>query len=105
MPYKASQRPKKRKRRVPQDAEILNADGAAEALGITTRLLLKLAREGKIPGKKLGKEWRFRRSTILRWLGDPPPIDPAKLTREELLRLLETGEAQLASKTKRRKRR
>ncbi len=30
----------------------------------------KLAQEGKIPGQKVGKHWRFRKEAIDRWLGD-----------------------------------
>lgn len=57
-------RAKKRPRSVPEDKEILNAQEAAIVLGISDRLLLRLARDGEIPGKKLGREWRFLRSAI-----------------------------------------
>ena len=60
----AQRRTKKRPRSVPQDKEILNAQEAAIVLGISERLLLRLARDGEIPGKKLGREWRFLRSAI-----------------------------------------
>lgn len=30
----------------------------------------KLAQEGKIPGQKVGRHWRFHRDTIDRWLTD-----------------------------------
>ena len=30
----------------------------------------KLAQEGKLPGQKVGRHWRFRRQAIGRWLGD-----------------------------------
>ena len=33
-------------------------------LGISKRLLLRLARDGVIPGQKLGREWRFIRSDV-----------------------------------------
>ena len=55
---------RKVKRYEPTDKEILNADGAAEMLGISKRLLLRLAREGVVPGQKLGREWRFIRSDV-----------------------------------------
>ena len=48
----------------PEDREILNAGQAAAMLGISQRLLLRLAREGEIPGLKLGREWRFLRSAL-----------------------------------------
>lgn len=56
--------PKKSAKRVPEDKEILNAGEAATVLGISQRLLLRLARDGEVPGKKLGREWRFLRSAL-----------------------------------------
>ena len=64
--------------------EVLDADQAAEVLGISRTLLLRLAREEKLPGKKLGKEWRFRLSTLLRWLGETEQPIPSSL--EEILK-------------------
>lgn len=61
---KKKARAKKRPRFVPQDAEILNAPEAAAVLGISERLLLRLAREGAVPAAKLGREWRFLRSAL-----------------------------------------
>ena len=57
--------------------EVLDASRAAQVLGISRALLLRLARKGEVPGRKLGKEWRFRLSTLLGWLGkvEPPPPD------------------------------
>ena len=46
-------------RAVPEDKEILNAPEAVAVLGISERLLLRLARGGEVPGNKLGREWRF----------------------------------------------
>ena len=57
-------RVKQRQRAGPADGEILNAVGAAAMLGISERLVLQLARQGDIPGTKLGREWRFLRSAL-----------------------------------------
>jgi len=47
-----------------------------EDLGIYLKLskstLYKLAQEGKVPGQKVGKHWRFRKDIIDDWLGDVP---------------------------------
>jgi len=51
--------------------EILDVEGAAEALGVSRRLVLRLLREGKLPGKKVGREWRILRSAIVQWLKTP----------------------------------
>ena len=38
-------------------------------LGVSSRLVLRLARAGTLPARKVGKEWRFTSSAILQWLG------------------------------------
>ena len=83
MPTKTQKlRIKRSSRLEPEDNEILNAVGAGRALGISSRLVLRLARSGELPGKKVGKEWRFRRSALLRWLEEPPlPTDPKDLVK------------------------
>ena len=44
----------------------------AEYLKIPKSTLYKLAQEGKIPGQKVGRHWRFRREAIDRWLEQGP---------------------------------
>jgi excisionase family DNA binding protein len=46
----------------------LTPDDVAVLLGITRPLVIKKAGQGKLPGIKLGKAWRFRPSTIDAWL-------------------------------------
>jgi len=58
-------------RLTPQDPEVLSAPGAARLLGVSERLVLRLAREGKLPARKLGREWRFNRAALLRSLAEP----------------------------------
>lgn len=50
--------------------EVLNADQAAEYLGFHPGTVREKARLGEIPGRKMGREWRFSRSALLAWLGD-----------------------------------
>ena len=49
---------------------ILTVDELAEYLKIPKSTLYKLAQEGKIPGQKVGRHWRFRRESIDRWLDE-----------------------------------
>jgi excisionase family DNA binding protein len=51
--------------------EILDVEGAAAALGVSRRLVLRLLRAGELPGKKVGREWRILRSAIVGWLKEP----------------------------------
>lgn len=61
----------------PESDDILTIDGLAEYLKISKSTLYKLAKEGKLPGQKVGKRWRFHREAVDRWLqndlarGDP----------------------------------
>jgi excisionase family DNA binding protein len=50
---------------MPEVAEVLTANEAAELLRVSTRTVLTLAREGKLPGEKVGRAWRFVRADLL----------------------------------------
>lgn len=50
--------------------EVLTAEEAAEFLGFNPVTVRLKARLGEIPGRKIGKEWRFSRTTLLDWLRD-----------------------------------
>lgn len=50
--------------------EILTLEEVAGYLRLTPQTIYKWAQEKRIPAAKLGKEWRFRKSTIDRWLDD-----------------------------------
>jgi excisionase family DNA binding protein len=50
--------------------EILTIDEVAEYLRLTPQTIYKWAQERRIPATKLGKEWRFRKSLIDRWLDE-----------------------------------
>ena len=47
---------------------ILGIEGLAKYLDVSKSTLYKLAKEGKLPGQKVGKHWRFRQETIDKWL-------------------------------------
>ena len=50
--------------------EILTLEEVATYLRLTPQTIYKWAQEKRIPAVKLGKEWRFRRSVIDRWLDE-----------------------------------
>ena len=50
--------------------EILTLEEVAAYLRLTPQTIYKWAQEKRIPAAKLGKEWRFRKSIIDRWLDD-----------------------------------
>jgi excisionase family DNA binding protein len=47
---------------------VLTIDDLAAYLKISKSTLYKLAQEGKLPGQKVGRHWRFHRPTIDEWL-------------------------------------
>lgn len=48
--------------------DVLTLNEVAEYLRIPRSTAYKLAQEGKIPGQKVGRHWRFWRSSINEWL-------------------------------------
>ena len=49
-------------------SEILTVEEVARYLKMHPQTVYKWAQEGQIPGTKLGKEWRFRKSIIDEWI-------------------------------------
>ena len=54
----------------PHDHEILTLEEVALYLRLKPQTIYKWAQEKRIPAAKLGKEWRFRRSILDRWLDE-----------------------------------
>jgi excisionase family DNA binding protein len=50
--------------------DILTLEEVASYLRLTPQTIYKWAQEKRIPAAKLGKEWRFRKSIIDRWLDE-----------------------------------
>jgi len=50
--------------------QVMTIDDLASYLQVAKSTLYKLAQEGKVPGQKVGKHWRFRKDTINRWLDE-----------------------------------
>jgi excisionase family DNA binding protein len=48
--------------------KLLTPEDVAELLGKPRLFVVRQARNGDIPAIKLGKAWRFRRTTIEAWL-------------------------------------
>ncbi len=51
---------------------IMTIDALAEYLKISRSTLYKLVQNGKLPGQKVGKRWRFHREAIDEWLKQHP---------------------------------
>ncbi len=55
---------------VPTEKEVLTIEEVAAYLRLKTQTIYRWAQGSQIPAVKLGKEWRFRKSIIDRWLDD-----------------------------------
>ena len=53
---------------IPDPPQVMTIDELAAYLQVAKSTLYKLAQEGKVPGQKVGKHWRFRREAIDTWL-------------------------------------
>ncbi|MHB8080497.1 MAG: helix-turn-helix domain-containing protein [Candidatus Krumholzibacteriia bacterium] len=54
----------------PAVTKVMTSVEAADYLKMHVKTVCRLAKEGKIPAKKVGSEWRFLRSVLDRWLAE-----------------------------------
>jgi excisionase family DNA binding protein len=54
----------------PPPNDILTVEEVASYLRLQPQTIYKWAQEKRIPAVKLGKEWRFRKSILDRWLDE-----------------------------------
>lgn len=50
---------------MPPNDDLINTNEAAKIIGYDRDHLIRLARQGKIPGRKVGRNWIFRRSDMV----------------------------------------
>ena len=50
--------------------QVLTVDELAVYLKVSKSTLYKLLSEGKVPGQKVGRHWRFHKDGIDQWLKD-----------------------------------
>lgn len=59
----------------PTPPEVMTIDDLAAYLQVSKSSLYKLAQDGKVPGQKVGRHWRFHKYVIDRWLGENGPAE------------------------------
>src|ERR671933_112650 len=57
------------------DREILDVEGAAILLGVSTTTIYNLARKGEITATRVGREWRFSRANLIQWVANGTAAD------------------------------
>lgn len=50
---------------------ILTVEQVADLVQIAAPVVRKLARQGELPGRRVGGQWRFSRDQLLAWIGNP----------------------------------
>jgi len=87
-----------RRKRADASGNVLDAHDAAQFLGAHVESIRRLARKGDIPAYKIGKDWRFERGALKRWvethhLRQRPPlilvVDDEKSFRDTTQKFLE----------------
>ncbi len=60
--------------------EILTPREAADYLSVHVRTIYRLAKNGEIPGRKVGGSWRFKKGALDEWLSwrESPPAKGKK---------------------------
>ena len=57
------------------DRDVLDVPGAMDLLRLGRNAVYRLCATNEIPHRRVGKQLRFSRSALLRWLeGDPPKL-------------------------------
>jgi excisionase family DNA binding protein len=51
--------------------EVMSAAQAAQFLQVEEAVVVEMAEDGELPGRKLGKAWRFSRDALVAWLAQP----------------------------------
>lgn len=51
-----------------QPNDVLTIDELARYLKVSKSTLYKLCQEGQVPGRKVGRHWRFRKVVIDEWM-------------------------------------
>lgn len=50
--------------------EILTIEEAIQFLKVGKTTLYRLARDGKVPARKISREWRFVKSQLIQWINE-----------------------------------
>ncbi len=73
------------------DGEIMTLEEVAAFLKVGEQTVYDLARRGEIPGRKVGREWRFFRHALIHWFMDSEPMSPEEENMESTVQRDEWG--------------
>jgi excisionase family DNA binding protein len=55
-----------------EEPDILTLQEAAEFLRVPPLTMQRQVKAGRVPGRRIGKEWRFSRSVLIKWMASGP---------------------------------
>lgn len=55
-----------------ENEQVFTIGELSKYLKVSTSTLYKLLAEGKVPGQKVGRHWRFSKAVIDKWLAESP---------------------------------
>jgi len=67
------------------DHEVLTVKDICDLLQVHQATVYKLVRQGKIPGFRIGSDWRFRKDVIARWMAEKSMI------ADQVRKVIESG--------------
>lgn len=79
---------------MPDEPEILNPQEAAEFLRVPLLTVYRQAKAGRLPGRRIGREWRFSRTVLLEWLAAGPDRHDLELYNRKFEADEEDGEGE-----------
>jgi excisionase family DNA binding protein len=54
------------------EPDILTLQEAAEFLRVPPLTMQRQVKAGRVPGRRIGKEWRFSRTVLIEWMASGP---------------------------------
>jgi excisionase family DNA binding protein len=54
-----------------REPDVLTVEQLAQLLQVDERTVRSLAAKGELPGRRIGRHWRFSRQAVLDWLANP----------------------------------
>ena len=67
------------------DAEILTLKQAAAYLQVSERTILRMLKEGRMPGRQVGSQWRFDRTQLRDWVRGREMVPERVPSQRELI--------------------
>jgi len=65
--------------------EILTMEQAAQFLQVSTRTIQRMVKEGRLPGRQVGSQWRFDREQLRMWVRGGHDLEQAAAAQRDLI--------------------